>query len=224
MLVRDFPVQERPVNRVCEMGAQSVSGVELLASLLQTGDAFAHARALLERFGDLYGLAQASIAEIIQVKGLGKAQAARIKAALELGRRVLTETPEEKYQIRSPADAAHLLLGTLGPATQEHFVILYLDTRNRVIEQETLYKGTLNTSVVRIAEVFQGAIARRCAGIVVAHNHPSGDPTPSPEDVALTRRLVDAGKLVEIDVLDHLVIGRNRYVSLRERALGFEGV
>jgi DNA repair protein RadC len=104
----------------------------------------------------------------------------------------------------------------------EHFVVLYLDTRNRVTSREILYKGSLNTSLVRIAEVFRGAVRRNCAALIVAHNHPSGDPNPSPEDVALTRRLVDAGKLLEVDVLDHLVIGQNRYVSLRERALGFE--
>ncbi len=101
-------------------------------------------------------------------------------------------------------------------------MVLYLDTRNRVVDQEVLYVGSLNTSLVRIAEVFRGAVRRNCAAVIVAHNHPSGDPNPSPEDVALTRRLVDAGKLLEVDVLDHLVIGQNRYVSLRERALGFE--
>jgi DNA repair protein RadC len=104
----------------------------------------------------------------------------------------------------------------------EHIVVLYLDTRNRVTSCEILYKGSLNTSWVRIVEVFRGAVRRNCAALIVAHNHPSGDPNPSPEDVALTRRLVDAGKLLEVDVLDHLVIGQNRYVSLRERALGFE--
>ncbi len=104
----------------------------------------------------------------------------------------------------------------------ENFVILYLDTRNRVTAREILYKGSLNTSLVRIGEVFRGAVRRNCAAVIVAHNHPSGDPNPSPEDVALTRRLVEAGKLLEVEVLDHLVIGENRYVSLRERALGFE--
>jgi len=105
---------------------------------------------------------------------------------------------------------------------QEHFVLLYLDTRNRVLDRETLYKGSLNTSLVRTGEVFRGAVRRQCGAIIVAHNHPSGDPTPSAEDIALTRRLVDAGKLLEVDVLDHVIIGHNRFVSLRERALGFE--
>ena len=110
----------------------------------------------------------------------------------------------------------------IGNKEQEHFVVLHLDTRNRITHKEVLYKGSLNTSLVRTGEVFKSALRRNCAGIVVAHNHPSGDPNPSPEDIALTRRLVDAGKLVEVSVLDHLIIGHNRYISLRERALGFE--
>ena len=134
----------------------------------------------------------------------------------------MAEAPEERYQIRSPGDAANLLMPMIGHQEQEHFVVLYLDTRNRVLDREILYKGSLNTSLVRIAEVFRGAVRRNCAGIVVAHNHPSGDPNPSPEDIALTRRLVSAGKLLEIDMLDHVVVGQNRFVSLRERALGFE--
>ena len=143
-------------------------------------------------------------------------------AALELGRRLMAEAPEERYQIRAPGDAAHLLLPRLSHKEQENFAVLYLNTRNQVTDQEVLYKGSLNTSLVRVAEVFRGAVRRNCAAVIVAHNHPSGDPSPSPEDIALTRRLVDAGKLLEIDVLDHLVIGHNRYISLRECALGFE--
>ncbi len=222
MLVKEFPKKERPINRVCEVGARSLSGVELLASLLQTGNALEQAAALIAKFGDLSGLINAEIAAITAIKGIGRAQAVRIKAALELGRRAFTDVPEEKPQIQSPGNAAALLMPTLGASPQELFVVLYLDTRNRVLEQETLYKGTLNTSVVRIAEVFRGAMARNCANIIVAHCHPSGDPSPSPEDIALTRRLVEVGKEIEIDVLDHLIIGKGRYISLREKGLGFE--
>jgi len=134
----------------------------------------------------------------------------------------MAEAPEERFQIRAPQDAANILIPLIGHQEQEHFVVLYLDTRNRVTDREVLYKGSLNTSLVRIAEVFRGAIRRNCAAIIVAHNHPSGDPGPSPEDISLTRRLVEAGKLVEVDVLDHVVVGQNRFVSLRERGLGFE--
>ncbi len=222
--VRDLPARERPVNRIREAGPQALSSVELLACLLQTGDAFHQAQQLVARFADLGGLAQATEAQLTEIEGIGPAQAARLKAALEIGRRLMAETPEERWQIRAPSDAAHVLMPRLSCEGQEQFVVLALDTRNRVLHERTLYTGTLNTSIVRVAEVFGVALQYNAAAIVVAHNHPSGDPNPSPEDVALTRRLVDAGKLMEISVLDHVVIGRNRYVSLRERGLGFENV
>ncbi len=221
--VRDLPVKERPVSRIHEMGPQALSSVELLACLLQSADAFHQAQQLLARFEGLAGLARASEADITAIEGIGPAQAARLKAALEVGRRLMSETPEERWQIRAPSDAAHMLMPQLGYEPREQFVVLALDTRNRVVYQQTLYTGTLNTSLIRIAEVFAIAMQHNAANIIVAHNHPSGDPAPSPEDVALTRRLVDAGKLLEIAVLDHVVIGQNRYVSLRERGLGFEG-
>jgi len=177
---------------------------------------------LLSQFGGLAGLARADFAQLAAEHGLGPAKTAQIQAALELGRRLMAESPEERWQIRAPSDAAHILMPLIGHKEQELFAVLFLDTRNRVTAREILYQGSLNTSLVRIAEVFRGAVRRNCAALIVAHNHPSGDPSPSPEDVALTRRLVEAGKMLEIDVLDHLVIGENRYVSLRERALGFE--
>lgn len=153
---------------------------------------------------------------------MGKAQAARLKAALEMGRRVLARVPEDRWQIRAPDDAMNWLMGRMSHLTREHFMVIYLDTRNRILDHEMLYKGTLNMSLVRAAEVFRGAMIRNCMAIIVAHNHPSGDPQPSPEDIELTRRLVATGKLVEIDLLDHIIIGQQRHISLRERQLGFE--
>lgn len=222
MMVKDFPESERPVNRLREKGPSALSGIEVLASILQTGDAIRHANELFVKFGGLAGLDRADIVEIESaVPGVGRAQAARIKAALELGKRALSEQ-SELYQVRCPADV-YKTLCWMENKEAEHFVVIYLDTRNRIIEQETLYVGTLNTSVVRVSEVFKGAVRRNCAAIAVAHNHPSGDPTPSAEDIALTRRLVDAGKLMEIEFMDHLIIGNGgRYVGLRERGLGFE--
>jgi len=220
--VRDLPARERPVNRIREAGPQALSSVELLACLLQTADAFHQAQQLLARFEDLGSLTRATEAQLTDIEGIGPAQAARLKAALEIGKRLMAEIPEERWQIRAPSDAAHLLMSRLSYEGQEQFVVLVLDTRNRVIHERTLYTGTLNTSIIRIAEVFGVAMQYNAAAIIVAHNHPSGDPDPSPEDVALTRRLVEAGKLIEINVLDHVIIGRNRYVSLRERGLGFE--
>jgi DNA repair protein RadC len=220
--VNDLPERERPVNRLREAGPQAVSTTELLACLLQGPDALHQAGQLLARFKDLGRLVAASEAELTAVDGIGPAQAARLKAALEIGKRLMAELPEERWQIRAPSDAAHVLLPQLSYQPRETLVVLALDTRNRVLHEETLYTGTLNTSLVRVSEVFAVAMRHNAASVVVAHNHPSGDPDPSPEDVALTRRLVEAGKLLEIQVLDHLVIGQGHYVSLRERGLGFE--
>ncbi len=222
--VRDLPLSERPVNRLREAGAQAVSNVELVACLLQSADALRQAGIVMAQFQDLRALSRASEADLTAIEGIGPAQAARVKAALEIGRRLMAETPEERWQIRAPSDAAHILMPTLSHQTREHFVVMVLDTRNRIIHQETLYTGTLNTSLCRPAEIFGVAIQHNAAALMIAHNHPSGDPNPSPEDIALTRRLVDAGKVLEIAVLDHLVIGHNTYVSLRERNLGFESI
>jgi len=224
--VKEMPPEERPRERMARAGAQALSSTELLAIILRVGvggeNVLSMAQRILANFGGLGGLSRADFSQLTAERGLGPAKASQILAALELGRRLMAESPEERWQIRAPSDAAHILMPVIGHQEQEHFVVLFLDTRNRVTDRETLYKGSLNTSLVRTAEVFRGAVRRNCAAIIVAHNHPSGDPNPSPEDVALTRRLVDAGKLLEIPVLDHVIIGENRYVSLRERALGFD--
>jgi DNA repair protein RadC len=222
-----MPKKERPRERLARVGPQALSSSELLAIILRTGiggeNVITMANRLLTKHNGLAGLARAGYAQLTAERGLGPAKTSQMIAAFELGRRLMAEAPEERFQIRSPSDASHILLPLIGHKEQEHFVVLYLDTRNRVLEQEILYKGSLNTSLVRTAEVFRGAVRRNSASVVVSHNHPSGDPHPSPEDVALTQRLVKAGKLLEIEVLDHLVIGHNRYVSLRERELGFDG-
>jgi len=219
--IRDLPVRERPVNRLRHVGPGAVSTTELLACLLQTSDALYQAQQLLVRFEGLHGLVRACETEIVQVDGIGPAQAARIQAALEFGRRLLLTTPEDRLVVRSPGDVAQLLMAEMSHLEQEHFRVLHMDTRNRMLGDETLYVGTLNASHIRIGEVFRDAVKRNCAAIIVAHNHPSGDPTPSPEDVEVTRQLVKAGSLLDIEVLDHLVIGQQRFVSLRERGLGF---
>ena len=224
--VKEMPEDERPRERMERVGPQALSTAELLALILRTGikdeNVLTMATRLLMQYNGLAGLARAEFAQIAGERGLGPAKTAQLLAALELGRRLMAESPEERFQIRAPQDAANLLMPMIGHKEQEHFVVLYLDTRNRVLDQEILYKGSLNTSLVRIGEVFRGAVRRHCMGVIVAHNHPSGDPTPSAEDIALTRRLVDAGKLLEVELLDHFIIGHNRFVSLRERSLGFE--
>jgi DNA repair protein RadC len=219
--VRDLPLRERPVNRLREVGPTSVSTTELLACLLQTPDALQQAQELLARFDGLPGLVNAPETEITQVDGIGPAQAARIKAALEFGRRLLLHRDSERLQIRSPADVAQMLMAEMSYLEQEHFRVLMLDTRNRLIDTITLYIGSLNSSHIRIAEVFREPIRRNAAAIIVAHNHPSGDSSPSPEDVQVTHQIFAAGQQLDIELLDHLVIGHQRFVSLRERGLGF---
>jgi DNA repair protein RadC len=225
-MIRDLPVDERPRERLAHAGEGALSMAELLAIILRTGvggeSALSLATRLISRYGGLPGLARASFTELRAEKGLGPAKTAQLKAALELGRRMLLIAPEDRFVVRSPADVAQLLMAEMSHLEQEHFRVLYLDTRNRLLGSETVYVGSLNASHIRVSEVFREAVKRNCASIIVAHNHPSGDPTPSPEDVEVTRQLVAAGNLLDIEVLDHLIIGQQRFVSLRERGLGFE--
>jgi DNA repair protein RadC len=224
--IKDLPVEERPRERLVRAGEGALSTAELLAIILRTGvggeSVLDMARRLLSQYGGLPGLARASFAELRAERGLGPAKTAQLKAALELGRRMLLATPEDHFVVRSPADVAQLLIAEMAHLEQEHFRVLYLDTRNRLLGSETVYVGSLNASHIRVGEVFRDAVKRNCATIIVAHNHPSGDPTPSPEDVEVTRRLIAAGDLLSIEVLDHLIIGQQRFVSMRERGLGFE--
>ena len=223
--IKDMPVGERPRERLQHYGAGALSPAELIAILLRSGvagESVLHlAERLLARYGGLTGLAQASFAELCQEKGIGPAKVTQIKAALELGRRLLVASPQERPQVRSPADAANLLMLEMSLLAQEQMRVILLDSKNRVLAIPTIYQGSLNTSLVRVGELFREAIRQNCAAIIVVHNHPSGDPTPSPEDVLVTKQIVEAGKLLDIEVLDHLVIGRQRYVSLKERGLGF---
>ena len=224
-MIRDIPHSERPRERLKNYGANALSTSELLAILLRIGtpgeNAIHLAMRLLSKHSGLSGLAKASFSELESTKGIGPAKVTQLKAAFELGRRLLIEAPDERPQIRSPADAANLLMIEMGLLDQEHLRLLLLDTKNRVLEMPTVYIGNLNTSVIRVGELFRYALRANCAGVIVVHNHPSGDPTPSPEDVRVTERIVEAGKLMDIDVLDHLIIGKQRFVSLKERGLGF---
>ena len=223
--VKEMPEEERPRERLAHVGPQALSTSELLAIILRTGikgeNVVAMASRLLAAHGGLAGLSRLELAQLEQTHGLGPAKAAQLLAALELGRRLMAEAPEERFQIRAPQDAANILIPLIGHQEQEHFVVLYLDTRNQVLDREVLYKGTINTTIVRIAEVFRGAIRRQCASIMVSHNHPSANPEPSPDDVLLTRRLYETGKTLEVELLDHIIVGGNRFISLRDRGIGF---
>ena len=224
-LIRDLPAAERPRERLRQMGAASLSNAELLAIVLRTGgtgeNVVAQATRLLSRFNGLPGLARASVGELCAERSVGEAKATQILAALELGRRLLATQPEERPCVRSPQDVANLLLADMALLEQEHLRVVLLNTRNQVLAAPEVYKGTVNATHVRVSDLFRDAVREGCPSIIVVHNHPSGDPTPSADDVAITRQLVEAGSLLGIDVLDHVVLARNGFASLRERNLGF---
>ena len=223
--ITDLDESDRPRERLAELGPQALSNAELIAILLRVGirgeNAVQMGQRLLQNFGGLHGLHKATYAEVCAQHGLGDAKASQIKAAIELGRRLAMQEPEERPAVHSPGDAAELVRYEMSAFDQEHLWVILLDTRNRVISIEKIYIGSLNSSTVRVGELFRPAIQRSAAALIVIHNHPSGDPSPSPEDVALTRAIVQSGKLLDIGVLDHLVIGHNRWISLKERGLGF---
>lgn len=212
-------LKETPTHRIYLLGPSAVSTLELLGAILGNPDT---ALALLVKFPAIGDIARATNFDLESVAGIGHGGVARIKAAFELGRRLLVSSDGDRPTITSPADAANLLMGEMSVLEQESMRVILLDTRNRVLSTQTVYQGSLNTTMVRIAELFREAIRGNCAAIIVAHNHPSSDPSPSPEDVAITKDIVSAGKLLSIEVLDHLIIGgQGRFVSLKERGLGF---
>jgi len=228
LLIRDLPTSERPRERLRDHGAAYLSNAELIAILLRTGTAAENvlglATRLLSQFGGLDGLARASFHELASVHGMGEAKTAQLKAALELGRRLLATSTDARVTIHSPQDVANLLIAEMSFLDQEHFRVLLLNTKNQVLAVKEVYKGNVNSAVIRASEVFQEAVRSNCPAIILVHNHPSGDPTPSPEDVQVTRQLIEAGKLMDIEVLDHVVIGQagsGGFVSLKERRLGF---
>jgi DNA repair protein RadC len=210
-------LRERPGDRVLT-GTTEPTLLDLVSAVIGDPDT---ALRVLGKFATLAELSRVSPADLQRVKGVGKKNAARLKAAIELGRRSLSSS-DERPQIKSPADAANLLMGEMGLLEQEVMRVILLDTRNRVHGIYTVYQGSLNTTMVRICEVFREAIRNNSAAIIVAHNHPSNDPSASPEDVAITLNLVQAGKLMDIAVLDHLIVCRSAFLSMRERGLGFD--
>ena len=223
--VRDMPSDDRPRERLLTNGAATLKTEELLAIILRVGtqgeNVIELAARLLREHGGLGGLLTADTALLCTARGMGEAKTAQLKAALELGRRLSALTPGGRSQITSPNDVANLVMLDMGYLAQEQLRVLCLDTKNYVIAQQVVYQGTVNSSVVRVAEVFKPAISRTCPAIVVVHNHPSGDPAPSPEDVRTTEQLRRAGELLDIELLDHIVVGHNCFVSMKERRLGF---
>ncbi len=208
-------------ERLLEYGSQTLLTEELLALILRTGSTHEKGlelgRKLLTKYGGLGALLQVECRELTHEDGLGEARIALLKAVLELGRRLNSLQPEEKYQIKTPADAANLVMLDMAYLDFEQLRVIVLDTKNRVVDNIPLYRGTVNSSVLRAAEIFRLAIVRNCPAIIVCHNHPSGAPEPSPEDIEVTKQLVEAGKVLDVELLDHLIIGHHQFLSLKER-------
>ncbi|WP_203333118.1 RadC family protein [Planococcus beigongshangi] len=221
MMIRDVHSADRPRERLINQGATSLSNQELIAIMLRTGtrqESVLHlANRVLHHFEQIQQMKDASIEELTSINGIGQAKAVQLLAAVELGRRLSSKQTDAKYTIRSPKDAASYLMADMTSLKQEHFVVLFLNIKNQVLHRQTIFVGSLNASIVHPREIFREAVRRSAASIVCAHNHPSGNPAPSPEDIAVTKRLMEAGSIVGIELLDHLIIGDHQFISLNEK-------
>lgn len=222
--IREFPDNERPRERLRDSGPEALSDAELLAILLRVGvsgmNVIQLAQYLLKEFGGWRGLQRAGFQDLAKRHGMGEAKTAQLKATLEIGRRLAMLASDDRIQVKSPSDVVKLLQIEMSHLDQEHLRVICLGTKNHIQKIHTVYVGSVNSSVVRVSEVFKESIKLNSTSIIVVHNHPSGDATPSPEDVYVTQQIVEAGRLLDIDVLDHLIIGQGCFVSLRERGVG----
>lgn len=220
MNIKDMATSELPRERLIQQGEKSLSNSELLAILINTGrqgySSIDIANDIMNQYGSLKELKHLSIDDLIKIKGFGVYKAVTLKAAFELGERMNARCTLEKVKIKSPQDVADMMMSKMKDLTQEHFVALFLNSKNIVIKEETIYKGTLNSSVIHPREVFNAAIRASSNSIIVVHNHPSGDVTPSNEDIATTIRLKECGHILGIDLLDHIIIGDQKFTSLVE--------
>ena len=218
--ISELHIADRPRERLIHQGAESLSNQELIAILLRTGTRSESVLQLSNRvlafFDRIQDMQHATLEEMTSVKGIGEAKAVQLLAAVELGKRLTRKHSTERYIIRSPEDAAAYLMPDMSNLNQEHFVVLFLNVKNEVLHSRTIFIGSLNSSIVHPREVFREAVKRSAASIICAHNHPSGNPAPSPEDIEVTKRLAEAGKIVGIDLLDHIIIGDHKFLSLKE--------
>ena len=225
-MIRDTPTTERPREKLKNFGPDHLSNAELIAILLRTGvkgeGVVIMAQRILHRFGGLPGLARANFVELCAEHGISEAKASQLLAAMALGRRLSSLRTDENRIVNSPADVAKMLFGEMSFLDREHLRTVLLNTRNEVVGVREIYVGNVNSSMARPAEIFKPAIRENCPAIIVVHNHPSGDPSPSGEDIVVTRQLVQAGEILGIEMLDHIIIGSNeRFVSLKQQGLGF---
>jgi DNA repair protein RadC len=223
--IRELPVSERPRERLQLRGAAGLTSAELVGLLWGSGgrgrSSVDVASEAIARFDGLTGLARATGPELEGIPGVGEARAAQLQAAFELGRRLLADWPSGRWSIRSPRDVADRLILQMGRLEREELRVVILNTKNVVLRVSTVYQGNVSASLVRVGELFRDAVRLDATGVILVHNHPSGDPTPSPDDLHLTAEALAAGRLLDIDVLDHLVIGHDAYASLRDRGVAF---
>jgi DNA repair protein RadC len=221
IMIKDVPKEDRPRERMIDLGASHLSNQELLAILLGSGtkkeSVMELSNRLLVHFEGIMLLKDATIEELTAIRGIGVAKAVLLLSAIEMGKRMQKMKPVERYMIRSPEDGADFVMEEMRDLKQEHFICLFLNTKNQVLHRQTIFIGSLNASIVHPREVFKEAVKRSAASIICAHNHPSGDPTPSQEDIQVTRRLKECGKMIGIELLDHLVIGDRKFISLKEK-------
>ena len=218
--IKDLPLEERPRERLIKQGSKALSNAELLAIILRNGSIMENVLDLSKKLLNIYNLKSLSRKRVNKLKtvfGIGEVKACQIIAAFELGRRLASFTDNKKQKIESAKDIARIFIPEMSSLKKEHFKGIYLDSRKRIIEEETIFIGNLNSSVVHPREVFQVALAEGAAALILLHNHPSGDPTPSEEDIKVTEELVECGKILGIEVLDHIIIGNRSYVSLKEK-------
>ncbi|GGP13642.1 RadC family protein [Oceanobacillus neutriphilus] len=221
IFIRDLPTEDRPRERLLKHGADKLSNQEILSILIGSGSKSDPVQLLADRilmhFEGIKLLRDATVEELTAIKGIGVAKSLNILAAIELGKRISSYKSIDTYMIRSPEDGANYVMEEMRNLAQEHFVALFLNTKNQIIHRQTLFIGSLNASIVHPRELFREAVRRSAASVLVCHNHPSGDPTPSQEDILVTKRLVESGKIIGIEVIDHLVIGNERFVSLKQK-------
>ena len=224
--IRETPATERPRERLALRGVGGLTTAELIGLVWGSGtrgrSAVDLAAETLARHDGLTGLARTTELELATIQGIGPAKAAQLVAAFELGRRLLADWPAARWTIRGPADVADRLILQMGRLEREELRVVILDTKNHVHRVVTVYQGNVSSSLVRVGEVFRDAVRLNAAGVILVHNHPSGDPTPSPDDMHLTAEVLAAGRLLDIALLDHLVIGHDAYVSLRDRGVAFD--
>src|SRR3954468_4784654 len=226
--IRELPMAERPRERLLLRGAAGLSAAELIGLLWGSGSrgrsAVDLATEALARHDGLTGLAQATDAELEALPGVGGGRAAQLTAAFELGRRLRADWPAGRWSIRSPRDVADRLILQMGRLEREELRVVLLNTKNVVLRIVTVYQGNVSSSLVRVGELFRDAVRVNATGLILVHNHPSGDPTPSPDDLHLTAEALAAGRLLDIDLLDHLVVGHDAWVSLRDRGVSFDRI